>query len=121
MLGRALTYLILYSTLGMMLRWSYGVHLLTQADEDVQPLEDTEAGDTTAAVSETTAVDDPSLPLLGDEGVVQRGPDRKRGVSPSSVGSAIREFDSTGPVACFPLVLRVTPWSLPVSRKRHAD
>jgi predicted permease len=32
MLGRALTYLVLYSTLGMVLRWSYGVKLLAQAD-----------------------------------------------------------------------------------------
>lgn len=32
MLGRALTYLVLYSTLGMMLRWSYGVRLLSSAD-----------------------------------------------------------------------------------------
>ncbi|KAF8591270.1 hypothetical protein K439DRAFT_1627001 [Ramaria rubella] len=38
MLGRALTYLVLYSTLGMILRWSYGVHLLTQADENEPPL-----------------------------------------------------------------------------------
>ncbi|KZO94250.1 hypothetical protein CALVIDRAFT_501851 [Calocera viscosa TUFC12733] len=35
MLGRALTYLVVYSTLGMMLRWSYGVRLLGQADEEV--------------------------------------------------------------------------------------
>jgi predicted permease len=34
MVGRALTYLVLYSTLGMVLRWSYGVKLLSQADED---------------------------------------------------------------------------------------
>ncbi|KAF9519315.1 hypothetical protein BS47DRAFT_1379338 [Hydnum rufescens UP504] len=34
MLGRALGYLVLYSTMGMVLRWSYGVHLLTQADEE---------------------------------------------------------------------------------------
>ncbi|KAF7312071.1 hypothetical protein MIND_00219300 [Mycena indigotica] len=34
MLGRALTYLVLYSTLGMVLRWSYGVRLLAQADEE---------------------------------------------------------------------------------------
>jgi len=33
MVGRALTYLVLYSTLGMVLRWSYGVKLLTQADD----------------------------------------------------------------------------------------
>lgn len=38
MLGRALTYLVLYSTLGMIVRWSYGVRLLSQADpeEDLQ-------------------------------------------------------------------------------------
>ncbi|KIY64554.1 auxin efflux carrier [Cylindrobasidium torrendii FP15055 ss-10] len=35
MLGRALTYLVLYSTLGMVLRWSYGVRLLSQADDEV--------------------------------------------------------------------------------------
>ncbi|KAG8842577.1 hypothetical protein FRB96_005254 [Tulasnella sp. 330] len=37
MIGRALTYLVLYSTLGMMVRWSYGVHLLSQADDEVVP------------------------------------------------------------------------------------
>jgi auxin efflux carrier family protein len=34
MLARALTYLVLYSTLGMVIRWSYGVRLLTQADPE---------------------------------------------------------------------------------------
>jgi auxin efflux carrier family protein len=34
MIGRALTYLVLYSTLGMVLRWSYGVKLLSQADPE---------------------------------------------------------------------------------------
>ncbi|KAL5499077.1 hypothetical protein ACEPAH_1595 [Sanghuangporus vaninii] len=34
MLGRALSYLVLSSTLGMVLRWSYGVHLLSQADTE---------------------------------------------------------------------------------------
>lgn len=37
MLGRALTYLVLYSTLGMMLRWSYGVRLLSSADSPPTP------------------------------------------------------------------------------------
>ncbi|KAG1847659.1 membrane transport protein-domain-containing protein [Suillus subalutaceus] len=37
MLGRALTYLVLYSTLGMMLRWSYGVRLLSSADTPPTP------------------------------------------------------------------------------------
>ncbi|KAF8069072.1 membrane transport protein-domain-containing protein [Lyophyllum atratum] len=35
MVGRALTYLVVYSTLGMVLRWSYGVRLLSQADDPV--------------------------------------------------------------------------------------
>ncbi|KAF5389515.1 hypothetical protein D9757_004198 [Collybiopsis confluens] len=35
MLGRALTYLVLYSTFGMILRWSYGVRLLAQADDPI--------------------------------------------------------------------------------------
>ncbi|OCF41572.1 endoplasmic reticulum protein [Kwoniella heveanensis CBS 569] len=39
MLGRALTYLVLYSTLGMMLRWSWGVKLLSQADDEQPDLE----------------------------------------------------------------------------------
>ncbi|KAF8312912.1 hypothetical protein DL93DRAFT_2059552, partial [Clavulina sp. PMI_390] len=34
MIARALGYLVVYSTLGMVLRWSYGVRLLQQADED---------------------------------------------------------------------------------------
>ncbi|CAK9784257.1 auxin efflux carrier [Cutaneotrichosporon oleaginosum] len=34
MLGRALTYMVLYSTLGMVLRWSYGVKLLASADDE---------------------------------------------------------------------------------------
>ncbi|GHJ90117.1 hypothetical protein NliqN6_6519 [Naganishia liquefaciens] len=39
MLGRALTYLVLYSTLGMMLRWSWGVKLLSSADDEVPTVE----------------------------------------------------------------------------------
>lgn len=34
MFGRALTYLVVFSTLGMMLRWSYGVWLLTHEDTE---------------------------------------------------------------------------------------
>lgn len=38
MIGRALTYLLLCSTIGQFIRWSYGVHLLSKAD----PLEEEE-------------------------------------------------------------------------------
>lgn len=33
MLGRALSYLVLFSTLGIILRWSFGISLLSNADE----------------------------------------------------------------------------------------
>ncbi|KAF7350184.1 hypothetical protein MVEN_01321200 [Mycena venus] len=52
MMGRALTYLVLYSTLGMVLRWSYGVRLLGQADPE------TEAG--------VADDENETSPLLGD-------------------------------------------------------
>ncbi|KAF5357134.1 hypothetical protein D9756_006814 [Leucocoprinus leucothites] len=42
MLGRALTYLVMYSTLGMVLRWSYGVRLLSQADPETKEAETNE-------------------------------------------------------------------------------
>ncbi|EIM88928.1 uncharacterized protein STEHIDRAFT_53363 [Stereum hirsutum FP-91666 SS1] len=43
MVGRALTYLVMCSTLGMVVRWSYGVRLLSDADPDAvpDPLEET--------------------------------------------------------------------------------
>lgn len=40
MFGRALTYLVVFSTLGMMLRWSYGVQLLSHADTEEPELID---------------------------------------------------------------------------------
>jgi len=56
MLGRALTYLVLYSTLGMVLRWSYGVHLLSRADPETQGVPE---------IEEELA--DENTPLLGSE------------------------------------------------------
>ena len=83
MLGRALTYLLLYSTLGLMvrgystsicpvcpqpkltatffyeqLRWSYGVHLLAQADDEATP-------DTTEPLILPSTPDEERSPLLG--------------------------------------------------------
>ncbi|KAF7367452.1 hypothetical protein MSAN_00808000 [Mycena sanguinolenta] len=52
MVGRALTYLVLYSTLGMVLRWSYGVRLLAQSDPESES---------------SVSADDESSPLLGEE------------------------------------------------------
>lgn len=46
MLGRALSYLVLYSTLGMVLRWSYGVHILSKADPEGTEMERSQQDDT---------------------------------------------------------------------------
>ncbi|TRM64409.1 membrane transport protein-domain-containing protein [Schizophyllum amplum] len=56
MVGRALTYLVLYSTLGMVLRWSYGVRLLSQADDEVSPVDtDDEPSERTPLLIESLA------------------------------------------------------------------
>jgi len=36
MLGRALSYLVLFSTLGIIVRWSIGVRLVSSAEEGVE-------------------------------------------------------------------------------------
>ncbi|KAF7350761.1 hypothetical protein MSAN_01637200 [Mycena sanguinolenta] len=52
MVGRGLTYLVLYSTFGMVLRWSYGVRLLAQSDPESEP---------------GISADDETSPLLGEQ------------------------------------------------------
>ncbi|KAJ7454674.1 membrane transport protein-domain-containing protein [Mycena latifolia] len=59
MVGRALTYLVLYSTLGMVLRWSYGVRLLAQSDPESEAAPD----------AETSALPDHQFPA--DEGTLR--------------------------------------------------
>jgi predicted permease len=50
-IGRALTYLLLCSTIGQFLRWSYGVHLLSMSD----PSEEEEIGHTTGLQDDATS------------------------------------------------------------------
>ncbi|KAH8113849.1 membrane transport protein-domain-containing protein [Phellopilus nigrolimitatus] len=66
MLGRALSYLVLYSTLGMVLRWSYGVHLLSQADPEAQKGQAGEGEDGTEEGSQPDTYVDESHSLLID-------------------------------------------------------
>ncbi|KAK4701246.1 catalase, partial [Phenoliferia sp. Uapishka_3] len=70
MLGRALSYLVLFSTLGIIVRWSIGVRLLTSAENDAGeddphstnplPVSDLESHESTLYASSTTT------PLLSD-------------------------------------------------------
>jgi len=66
-IGRALTYLLLCSTIGQFIRWSYGVHLLSKAD----PLEEVEhtsgSHDETTPTSEGVEQPQPPLGLFSDQ------------------------------------------------------
>ncbi|PPQ71103.1 hypothetical protein CVT25_004975 [Psilocybe cyanescens] len=64
MLGRALTYLTMYSTLGMVVRYSYGVSLLSRADTVLAPA---------TTISSTTT---PSTSVLGLDTDTDRGGER---------------------------------------------
>ncbi|KAG8217010.1 membrane transport protein-domain-containing protein [Butyriboletus roseoflavus] len=71
MFGRSLTYLVVFSTLGMIVRWSYGIRLLAQADEPESasaPPTTYRDGDDTHGHPELThaAVDSPTTTQLVD-------------------------------------------------------
>ncbi|KDQ58330.1 hypothetical protein JAAARDRAFT_664661 [Jaapia argillacea MUCL 33604] len=82
MLGRALTYLVLHSTLGMILRWSYGVRLLAQADTDPVDPHHVTAHDEAAPLLGTDAEVFTSHP---DEQMVHRHKPHLSGTSSPSV------------------------------------
>ncbi|KAJ7746340.1 membrane transport protein-domain-containing protein [Mycena metata] len=62
MLGRALTYLVLYSTLGMVLRWSYGVRLLAQSDPENEAVDEEETDPLLGHAHDRFATDDTLRP-----------------------------------------------------------
>jgi len=83
MLARALTYLVLYSTLGMVVRWSYGVQLLSKADPEGtenSPIPDEPMGPEDGLEDRLLHNSDPS-----DS---EHGPDIKVLVSPPLLGVA---------------------------------
>lgn len=79
MLGRALTYMVVYSTLGMVLRWSWGVKLLSSADDDAEH-EDAEEGRVPDSVEITAGAHTP-----GQSGVSQFDVNIPRAASPEPV------------------------------------
>ncbi|KAI9509304.1 auxin efflux carrier [Russula earlei] len=73
MIGRALTYLLLCSTIGQFLRWSFGVHLLSMAD----PIDETDHTSETPDI--VVAEQQQPLGIFGDHsGLVPRGPTARR-------------------------------------------
>ncbi|OJT13706.1 hypothetical protein TRAPUB_9742 [Trametes pubescens] len=85
MVGRALTYLVLYSTMGMVVRWSYGVRLLSQADPEPVQAEDGE-------VSPLLSPEEVSFPPSAEEERVLR----REGSSGSIASEATRTIPQPG-------------------------
>lgn len=75
MLGRALSYLVLFSTLGIILRWSYGIQLLSTADDEAPPdpeerpieVTEREAPNTAAPTTNGEVNHDISAPLVEED------------------------------------------------------
>ncbi|THH30965.1 hypothetical protein EUX98_g3221 [Antrodiella citrinella] len=77
MVGRALTYLVLYSTLGMIVRWSYGVRLLSHADSEPTPTSEAQNPEDPLLDREETAFP----PSLEEQNALRQGRTKSSGSS----------------------------------------
>lgn len=98
MLGRALTYLVLYSTLGNIARWSFGVKILEKADDGAP---DVVAEEKAAAKARNLEANAPDVQLNGEPKMVDvplsashsRGPsDTTTIAAPQTIGRANGRF-----------------------------
>ncbi|KAH9916976.1 membrane transport protein-domain-containing protein [Epithele typhae] len=96
MVGRALTYLVLYSTMGMVLRWSYGVRLLSQADpegsDDAPSTEQTPESSAPPIVQESI----PRIDSIASDG------SHTIGHCPSNPGLSVEQLDGNKVFYSFP-------------------
>ncbi|TIB37909.1 hypothetical protein E3P86_01988 [Wallemia ichthyophaga] len=74
MLGRALTYLVVYSTMGQVLRWSWGVRLLAEADQADEPNEQLENNRSFDGSEEATVYNDNSATPYNDNSATESDP-----------------------------------------------
>lgn len=108
MVGRALTYLVMYSTLGMVLRWSYGVRLLAQADDE-EPIIITvheEADERSLLLSDSQATlpedDAPQARAISPTGFDAEGERRSNGIVSPRHGHLKPKRRDTGVFLSFP-------------------
>jgi len=100
MLGRALSYLVLFSTLGIILRWSVGVKLLSVTDDPVEPILADEAApkalngsaDSNTLVRSPPALEPENQPLL-----LQQDQDVKRRSARFPEGTPMESEEHTNP------------------------
>lgn len=92
MLGRALSYLVLFSTLGIIVRWSFGVRLLTSAESDDAYFDEADpeatpglTNDPTTATATATAAGT----LTGR--AVRAEPVRRESIGPTTLGNGAGE------------------------------
>ncbi|KAI0739758.1 membrane transport protein-domain-containing protein [Daedaleopsis nitida] len=81
MVGRARTYLVLYSTLCMVVRWSYGVRLLSQADPEPVRSEAEDAAEAAEASPLVSPQEVPFPPSSAEDRILRHEP------SSSTIGS----------------------------------
>ncbi|TIC14478.1 hypothetical protein E3Q14_00827 [Wallemia mellicola] len=88
MLGRSLTYLVVYSTLGQILRWSWGVRLLAAADES-EDNRSISASEEATVFNDTTAADtDPAAAFTQNSHIESAGNYPNITLSPSAPSSS---------------------------------
>ncbi|PCH35006.1 hypothetical protein WOLCODRAFT_165952 [Wolfiporia cocos MD-104 SS10] len=96
MIGRALTYLVVYSTLGNVLRWSYGVKLLSKADPEM--VEEESAPPATQMSNEKAdakPVEVEGVPKRDVSHDLEQGDDAKT-IGPDSADVVVSEVERTG-------------------------
>ncbi len=84
MLGRALSYLVLFSTLGIIVRWSFGVRLLSSAESDDSYFDEADA-EALAGAAATPATGN----LTGR--AVRTEPTRRESIGPTTLGNGAGE------------------------------
>jgi len=80
MLGRALSYLVLFSTLGIIVRWSFGVRLLSSAESDEDYFDEPDA----EAIAGAAAA--PATGNLTGR-AVRAEPTRRESIGPTTLGN----------------------------------
>lgn len=88
MLGRSLTYLVVYSTLGQILRWSWGVRLLAAADESEDNRSIAGSEEATVFNDTTVAEADPAAAFTQNSHIESAGNYPNITLSPSAPSSS---------------------------------
>lgn len=88
MLGRALSYLVLFSTLGIIVRWSFGVRLLSSAESDADYFDEADQEAAPGAGPDSGVT--PAAGVLTGR-TVRTAPVRRESIGPTTLGNGAGE------------------------------